>query len=111
MKKLLNWLLEPYSFGQSELKHLKRIYSEASGKKKKIRLLQLRYFNILLLVIYSFLVIMSITYIVLIVVHWLVLLGLFFTIPFMILIKKIQKKLYDFKNAYIEKNKNLIKYY
>ncbi|WP_085993233.1 hypothetical protein [Oceanobacillus senegalensis] len=110
MKKIKNWLFEPYHLGKSDIRYLKGIQSEAQEKTKKLRVFQLILFNIMILAIYSFLFAMCIVYIAISfsMVYWFAFVGVFFVIPIMMLIKYMQKKVYmKFRDAYIEKDPSL----
>lgn len=111
MKTIMNWLLEPYMIGFSEFKYLIELKIKTESKAEKVRIGQLKYFNILFLAVYSVFLIGSLIFIVLsFILAWYGFIALIVTIPMMILAKAVQKRRYlNRRDAFIKGNPSLIK--
>lgn len=111
MKTIMNWLLEPYMIVFSEFKYLTELKIKTDSKVEKMRIGQLKYFNILLLAVYSVFLLGSLVYIVLsFILAWYGFIALIVTIPMMILAKTVQKKRYlNRRDAFIKGDPSLIK--
>ncbi|MBP3041499.1 hypothetical protein J9303_18820, partial [Bacillaceae bacterium Marseille-Q3522] len=71
MKKIIKWLMEPYGICISELKYLTKLRTQTHSKKEKIRIYELLYFNVLLMMLYSLFLLSSFIYIILsIIIEW-----------------------------------------
>ncbi|CAM3825719.1 hypothetical protein [Mesobacillus zeae] len=112
MNGILNWFVEPYIIGVSELKYLARLKKEPASKDKKSRIAQLQYFNILFMAVYSVFALASVAYIVLsFIVVWYGFAVLVVTIPMMVLAKTVQKNRYlKRRDAFLSGDPSMIKY-
>ncbi|WP_019244266.1 MULTISPECIES: hypothetical protein [Bacillus] len=111
MKKIINWLVEPYIIGKREWYHLKEMKYNLKSSKEKARVMQLQYFTILLLAVYSVFLFATIADVILaFFVGWYRLVTLIMTIPLMLITKKMQKNRYmNRRDAFIKGDSNLIK--
>ncbi|WP_110114277.1 hypothetical protein [Bacillus sp. CGMCC 1.16541] len=111
MKKIINWLIEPYVIVRSEFQLFAQLKNQQSTpKEERMRIYQLQAFNIMLLLVYSLFFISFFVYIgMIVVVEWYALSGVLVGLLMMSVIKFLQKHRYlKRRNAFIKNDPTLI---
>lgn len=109
--KIVDWLLEPYRIGVSEIKYLSGMKVQTESDKERFRINQLIYLNVMFMAVYSVFFLASIVYTILsFFVAWYGFLIMIMTVPMMALVKAAQKKRYfNRRDAFIKGDPDLIK--